>query len=166
METYSYISENGTVRQIEDLLAKARNDEQDEQLRTLDGRTTALEAVKPINSIRQNDLRGVTSGACFYTMQPMASSGQEPRTLEQFHAELVDAESQTAPARFGSVLLSFEVAAGKWYNYIYIPHRNGVGGDNWRYGVLYLSEMTSDTSNIWMQHYFGGQWYTLRKLNV
>ena len=32
METYSYISENGTVRQIEDLIAKARDDEQDVQL--------------------------------------------------------------------------------------------------------------------------------------
>lgn len=37
MDTYSYISENGTVRQIEDLLAKARDDAQDadiSQLRT------------------------------------------------------------------------------------------------------------------------------------
>lgn len=29
MDTYSYISENGTVRQIEDLIAKAKNEEQD-----------------------------------------------------------------------------------------------------------------------------------------
>lgn len=36
MDTYSYISENGTVRQIEDLLAKAKNEEQDVRLRTLE----------------------------------------------------------------------------------------------------------------------------------
>ena len=35
MDTYSYISENGTVRQIEDLLAKAKNEEQDLQLQQL-----------------------------------------------------------------------------------------------------------------------------------
>ena len=29
MDTYSYISENGVVRQIEDLIAKAKNEEQD-----------------------------------------------------------------------------------------------------------------------------------------
>lgn len=32
MDTYSYISENGTVRQIEDLIAKARNEEQDTEI--------------------------------------------------------------------------------------------------------------------------------------
>lgn len=36
MDTYSYISENGTVRQIEDLLAKAKNEEQDARLQTLE----------------------------------------------------------------------------------------------------------------------------------
>lgn len=32
MDTYSYISENGTVRQIEDLIAKAKNEEQDTEI--------------------------------------------------------------------------------------------------------------------------------------
>lgn len=32
MEEYSYISENGTVRQIRDLIAKAKDAEQDEQI--------------------------------------------------------------------------------------------------------------------------------------
>lgn len=36
MDTYSYISENGTVRQIEDLLAKAKNEEQDTRLQALE----------------------------------------------------------------------------------------------------------------------------------
>lgn len=35
MDTYSYISENGTVRQIEDLLAKARDDAQDADISQL-----------------------------------------------------------------------------------------------------------------------------------
>ena len=32
MDTYSFISENGTIRQIEDLIAKAKNEEQDARL--------------------------------------------------------------------------------------------------------------------------------------
>lgn len=36
MDTYSYISENGTVRQIEDLLAKAKNEEQDIRIAALE----------------------------------------------------------------------------------------------------------------------------------
>lgn len=32
MDTYSYISENGTTRQIEDLIAKAKNEEQDARI--------------------------------------------------------------------------------------------------------------------------------------
>ncbi len=36
MDTYSFISENGTVRQIEDLIAKAKNEEQDERLDALE----------------------------------------------------------------------------------------------------------------------------------
>lgn len=40
MDTYSYISENGTVRQIEDLLAKAKNEEQDTRILALENRVS------------------------------------------------------------------------------------------------------------------------------
>lgn len=166
METYSYISENGTVRQIEDLLAKARNDEQDVQLRTLDGRTTALEAVKPINSIIRNDLHGVTSGACYTVVQPVSLTGSTPITLEEFHGVLVNEDGTSAPARVGSAFLTIESESGDWYNFAYIPHRNGVGGDNWKYGVLFLIAMTKDSTDIWVQHQINGRWRTLHKLNV
>lgn len=43
MDTYSYISENGTVRQIEDLLAKAKNEEQDAEITSLRSRVSAVE---------------------------------------------------------------------------------------------------------------------------
>lgn len=36
MEKYSFISENGTIRQIEDLIAKAKNEEQDGRLNALE----------------------------------------------------------------------------------------------------------------------------------
>ena len=43
MDTYSYISENGTVRQIEDLIAKAKNEEQDAEITSLRSRVSAVE---------------------------------------------------------------------------------------------------------------------------
>lgn len=44
MDTYSYISENGTVRQIEDLIAKARNDAQDTEIQANRNAINALSA--------------------------------------------------------------------------------------------------------------------------
>lgn len=44
MDTYSYISENGTVRQIEDLLAKAKNEEQDTEIQANRNAINALSA--------------------------------------------------------------------------------------------------------------------------
>lgn len=43
MDTYSYISENGTVRQIEDLIAKAKNEEQDAEITSLRSRVSTVE---------------------------------------------------------------------------------------------------------------------------
>lgn len=44
MDTYSYISENGTVRQIEDLIAKAKNEEQDTEIQANRNAINALSA--------------------------------------------------------------------------------------------------------------------------
>lgn len=44
MDTYSYISENGTVRQIEDLLAKAKNEQQDTEIQANRNAINALSA--------------------------------------------------------------------------------------------------------------------------
>ena len=166
METYSYISENGTVRQIEDLIAKARDDEQDVQLQSLDRRTTALEAVKPIDSIIRGDMHGVTSGACFSVVQPLPITGTVSMTLEEFHELIMDEVNKVTPGRVGSVSLTFETELGRWYNFIYIPHRTGIASDNWKYGVLFLSKMTVDDTSIWMQHLIDGRWGTLHKLNL
>lgn len=42
MDTYCYISENGTVRQIEDLIAKAKNEEQDALIAAQAGQITQV----------------------------------------------------------------------------------------------------------------------------
>ena len=38
--------------------------------------------------------------------------------------------------------------AAIWWNFIYCPHRNGIGGDNPDYGTLLLFPMTAETSSF------------------
>lgn len=63
MDTYSYISENGTVRQIEDLIAKAKNEEQDAgiaenrtAINALSGRVGAMEGKFPLVVMEEVDI--------------------------------------------------------------------------------------------------------------
>lgn len=164
MDTYSYISENGTVRQIEDLIAKAKNEEQDESIRTLDGRTAALEAVKPISESKKGSTNGITSGATFVFMQPYVLSPERAVTLAEFNASLADAGSSTAPMRAGSVRITDLQSGSTWYNFFYIPHRTGIGQDNAEYGTVFYMEMTANTKNVWIQHLIGGTWHTPKKI--
>lgn len=63
MDTYSYISENGTVRQIEDLIAKAKNEEQDTEIganrtaiNALSGRVGVMEGKFPLVVVEEIDI--------------------------------------------------------------------------------------------------------------
>ena len=51
-----------------------------------------------------------------------------------------------------------------WLNFIYIPHRTGVdqssSGDNHLYGTLIMTQMTSNTSNLYIIHRINGVNYT------
>lgn len=68
MDTYSYISENGTVRQIEDLIAKAKNEEQDAEITSLRSRVSAVEQeVKKPNGYYHRSVRSFVSSDNPYT---------------------------------------------------------------------------------------------------
>ena len=68
MDTYSYISENGTVRQIEDLIAKAKNEEQDTEIASLRSRVSTVEQeVKRLNEYYSKSVRSFVSSASPYT---------------------------------------------------------------------------------------------------
>jgi len=43
-----------------------------------------------------------------------------------------------------------------WYNFLYVPHRTGTGGDNYKYGTLYVSPMTSDSDTLYVIHHVSG----------
>ena len=87
-------------------------------------------------------------------MYPRAGGGTQ--NFSQFSAELVS--GQKAPAACGSINLTDGPAGNQWYNYIYIPHRNGNYGDNYKYGTLILTAMTSNSATIWMRHLITGVW--------
>lgn len=55
MDTYSYISENGAVRQIEDLLAKARDDAQDADISQLRADVNGKQPLQYVDSQQNID---------------------------------------------------------------------------------------------------------------
>jgi len=51
---------------------------------------------------------------------------------------------------------SFYDTANRWYNFLYIPHRTGSGGDNTKWGSCLFFDMTSNTGNIYLKHRMNG----------
>lgn len=52
-----------------------------------------------------------------------------------------------------------------WYNFLYIPHRNGTGGDNYLYGTLFVIPMTSNTDHFYIIHHISGTVYDAIKIS-
>lgn len=87
-------------------------------------------------------------------MYPRVGGGSG--TTAQFLSKLV--KGTKAPACCGSQNLTDGPGGNLWYNFIYIPHRNGINGDNYRYGTLILTTMTAASSTIWLKHLIDGSW--------
>ena len=88
-------------------------------------------------------------------MSPKIGGGTS--TTAQFLSEIVKGTSATACC--GSQNITDGPIGNSWYNFIYIPHRNGINGDNYLFGTLILTTMTSNSSTIWMNHRINGTWY-------
>lgn len=72
-------------------------------------------------------------------------TAQENRadTIDDLIAKLVNRPPSLGSCMFDKskeTRLSF--TGGSWYNYFYIPHRTGIGGDNYKFGNLLLFPMT------------------------
>lgn len=44
------------------------------------------------------------------------------------------------------------VPCGLWYNFLYIPHRNGINGDNNMFGTLFVTPMTLNNGTLYIIH--------------
>lgn len=72
-------------------------------------------------------------------------------TAQENNADTIDdliAKLVNRPPSLGSCLLNLSkekrlsFTGGSWYNYLYIPHKTGIGGGNDKYGNLLLFPMT------------------------
>lgn len=77
-------------------------------------------------------------------------------TTKTTFAKLI-AEISNASGGGGIVGGSIENVADKgipagWHNFLYIPHRTGTGSDNYKFGTLFVTDMTSNTRNFYIIH--------------
>ena len=73
----------------------------------------------------------------------MTAQENNADTIDDLIAKLVNRPPSLGLCSFSppkEPRLSF--TGGSWYNYLYIPHRTGIGGDNCKYGYLLLFPMT------------------------
>lgn len=52
-----------------------------------------------------------------------------------------------------------------WYNFLYVPHRTGIGDDNYQYGTLFVIPMTSNTDHFYIIHHIVGTVYDAMKIS-
>lgn len=83
-------------------------------------------------------------------------------TLAQFEANLVSGTKATACC--GSQYITDGPGNGEWYNFIYIPHRNGIDKDSYLYGVLILCLMSVESNDVWIIHHLNGDWKSPLKI--
>lgn len=80
--------------------------------------------------------------------------------------------NQTGGLRGGSIHVqvgqeakNLGIPVDKWYNFLYIPHRTGIGGDNNMYGTLFVTTMISNDGTFYIIHRVSGHNYTANRFN-
>lgn len=68
------------------------------------------------------------------------------------------AYTNSSGAFCGSASISDGPAGNCWYNLLWIPHRNGIGGDNADYGRLFMFPMTVDSSDFYIYQKKSTSW--------
>ncbi len=63
-----------------------------------------------------------------------------------------------SPCFCGSGNFSDGPAGNQWYNVMYIPHRNGIGGDSTVYGQLIMFPMTGAVGTVYIYTKQAGNW--------
>lgn len=85
----------------------------------------------------------LSDGKNFTIIPAMTAQENNADTIDDLIAKLVNRPPSLGSCMFNQSKekrLSF--TGGSWYNYFYIPHRTGIGGDNYKHGNLLLFPMT------------------------
>ena len=119
------------------------------------------------DTVASNNMNSVTSNAVAQEinicMKPLLEFGGVSYLSEM---ETLLTANQNAVACCGSQQILDGPDGNAWYNFIYIPHRTGVGRDNYQYGSLLLFNMTTATNNMWICHLVDGNWYPPQKISA
>ena len=51
-----------------------------------------------------------------------------------------------------------------YYNFLYIPHRTGLGGDCPNYGTMFVTSLTQNDNSFWIIHRINGNNYPAQKV--
>lgn len=80
--------------------------------------------------------------------------------------------NQTGGLRGGSIDVpvgqeakNLGIPVNKWYNFLYIPHREGSGGDNNMYGTLFVTPMTSNDGTFYIIHRISGNNFSAHRFD-
>lgn len=85
----------------------------------------------------------LSDGSNFTILPIMTAQENNADTIDDLIAKLINKPPMLGSCMFNQSKekrLSF--TGGSWYNYLYVPHRTGIGGDNPSYGNLLLFPMT------------------------
>ena len=74
--------------------------------------------------------------------------------------------TNTSPAFCSSASINDGPAGNCWYNIQWIPHRNGIGGDNPNYGQLILYPMTLNSSKVYRYQKNNNTWSSVYTYDV
>ena len=80
--------------------------------------------------------------------------------------------NQTGGLRGGSITVpvgqeakNLGIPVNMWYNFLYIPHRTGVDGDNHLYGSLIVIPMTDNDGTLYIIHRIAGNNYPAHRFD-
>lgn len=122
----------------------------------LNGR--AVEAGNADNADNANTLDNLDS------LYFMHSRTGDNGTTAQLQAAIVNNGSA------GPCCGSYQITDGPfgdiWYNFIYIPHRTGIGQDNYLWGTLVVFTMTDNTNKMAIKHLMNGDWQGWAEINA
>ena len=126
----------------------------------VDGSVTANQFNGSMNGTATNaDQLDYKDSLCF-----MHNRTGDVGTTAQLQAEIVN--NGSAGPCCGSYHITDGPFGDYWYNYIYIPHRDGIGRDNYMYGTLIVFIMTEDTNRMAIKHLIDGTWYVWREIHA
>lgn len=144
------------------------------QVQTINGvkQVVPLSNESTTDYVTDNDMRAVTSNAVFDALKNTAldkigTFGLLGGCNASSSGNFVDLIHEISKSNGGGGICGGSINTtttslgipASWYNFLYIPHRTGRGGDNYQYGTLLVFPMVSNTNYFYYVHHISGTIY-------